>query len=140
MNDWNYYMDARVIAGEAGSWYSHLDEQKMIATIDDGADWLDDEEQEIPFKWEICPTCQGKGTHVNPAIDCGGISGEQFAEDPGFMHDYVNGLYDQPCNECHGRRVVAEPALEEHAKAYERWLEAEIKYQSMCAMERAVGA
>ena len=57
-------------------------------------------------KFQLCPTCGGKGTHVNPSIDCGGITIEEFRRDPEFFEDYMNGTYDIQCTECHGERVI----------------------------------
>jgi len=58
-------------------------------------------------KWAVCPTCRGNGTHVNPSIDAHGITGEEMAElGEDFREDYVSGVYDIPCNECGGMRVV----------------------------------
>ncbi len=41
---------------------------------------LDDNENEIqlPTKFEICPTCEGRGHHVNPAIDDNGITSDHY--------------------------------------------------------------
>lgn len=60
----------------------------------------------LPTKWEVCPQCQGEGKHVNPSIDAGGLTREDFLEDPDFMHDYMSGLHDVACNTCGGKRVV----------------------------------
>ena len=54
----------------------------------------------------VCPTCRGKGTHVNPSIDGNGITSEQFDEDPDFREDYFAGKYDITCRECEGKRVI----------------------------------
>ncbi len=64
-------------------------------------------ERELPTRWELCDVCDGKGSHVNPNIDRDGLTGEDFAEDPDFAESYFRGDYDQPCNRCGGRRVVA---------------------------------
>lgn len=61
----------------------------------------------FPAKYEVCPVCDGRGKHVNPAIDDNGISGEDFADDPDFREDYFSGMYDVTCNECRGARVVS---------------------------------
>lgn len=61
---------------------------------------------ELPAKFEICGTCQGRGSHVNPSIDAHGISREEFDEDPDFRESYMSGMYDVSCYECHGGRVV----------------------------------
>lgn len=87
---------------------------------------------ELPWRWEVCPVCDGKGTHVNPAIDCGGLTGEDFADDPDFCHDYFAGAYDQPCNHCGGRTTVPVPdemrMTPEQLQAYEQHLRDEAEY------------
>jgi|10_taG_2_1085330.scaffolds.fasta_scaffold42955_2 hypothetical protein len=69
-----------------------------------------DEEEEVtlnlPAKFEVCDLCGGKGTTVNPSIDAGGLSSEDFDEDPGFREDYLGGAYDISCPQCGGKRVV----------------------------------
>lgn len=65
-----------------------------------------DEEIELPTRWEVCDVCDGRGTHVNPAIDCNGLTAEDFAEDPDFADEYRSGMYDVPCNRCGGRTTV----------------------------------
>lgn len=67
----------------------------------------DEIEVSLPAKFEVCPTCRGKGSHVNPAIDGHGLTSEDFDEDPDFREAYVRGDYDVRCRECHGQRVVA---------------------------------
>jgi hypothetical protein len=75
----------------------------------------DGEEVEVDFpaKFEVCGTCQGRGSHVNPNIDRNGISSEDFDADPDFRESYMSGAYDQTCNECKGLRVV--PAIDREA-------------------------
>jgi hypothetical protein len=64
----------------------------------------------VPAKNEVCSTCQGKGTHVNPSIDGSGLSREDFErEGPEFQEDYFRGVYDVTCYECKGHRVVLCP-------------------------------
>lgn len=76
-------------------------------------DWLEEREEgepdligKLPATWGVCSTCSGKGSHVNPSIDAGGLSPEVFREDPDFAENYFSGTYDQSCNECHGKRVT----------------------------------
>lgn len=58
-------------------------------------------------RWAICPTCEGNGTHVNPAIDGHGITAEEMYElGDDFREDYMRGVYDVSCEECKGMRVV----------------------------------
>jgi len=68
---------------------------------------IDGLEVKLPSKFEVCPTCEGKGTHVNPAIDGQGLTVEDFDEQgPEFKADYFAGVYDVACHECNGLRVV----------------------------------
>lgn len=73
-----------------------------VLYLDDGS------ELALPLIWVICPVCRGEGKHVNPAIDCGGLSREDFDEDPDFAEDYFSGAYDQECNRCGGRSSIQE--------------------------------
>ena len=71
----------------------------------------DDTTMVMPTKFEVCGVCEGKGTHVNPSIDCNGISARKFHEDPEFAEMYFGGAYDVACYECKGDRVVKAPDL-----------------------------
>ncbi len=73
--------------------------------VDDGEGW--ETVVSLPAKWVVCDVCDGKGTVVNPSIDCGGLTGEDFADDPDFANDYMSGVYDQPCNRCQGRTTIS---------------------------------
>lgn len=91
-------------------------------------------EVELPAKFEVCGTCEGKGTHVNRAIDGNGLSREDFAEDPDFEEAYFRGDYDVQCEECHGQRVV--PVVDEDRanpkllKLYQEHLESEAEMRA----------
>lgn len=67
--------------------------------------------ERLPHRWEVCPVCDGRGSHVNPAIDCNGLSSEDFADDPDFEEEYFSGRYDMTCNRCGGRTTV--PVVDE---------------------------
>lgn len=86
-------------------------------------------ETPLPTRWAVCPVCEGKGTHVNPSIDCGGLTREDFEEDPDFAESYARGDYDQTCNRCNGRTTVQAVDLERLTTAqriaYERQLNEE---------------
>ena len=78
----NYYNDSRV-RGRDNRWYDSIsqDKRKALVTVYDGDE--DAEEQvEVNIEWEVCPTCDGRGSHVNPSIDCNGLTQEDFYEDP----------------------------------------------------------
>ncbi len=65
-------------------------------------------EHAMPARFEVCPTCQGRGTHVNRAIDGNGITASEMEElGDDFREDYMSGMYDVTCEECRGRNVVA---------------------------------
>jgi hypothetical protein len=70
----------------------------------------DDEEvvEALPVKFEVCGLCDGTGSHVNPSIDSGGLSSDDFYDDPDFADDYGSGRYDVTCYECGGKRVTPE--------------------------------
>lgn len=103
----------------------------------------DGSEVKLPFRWTVCPICRGNGTHVNPSIDAGGLSAEDFAEDPDFAEDYMSGMYDQTCNKCEGKRVVRTVDLKalpnDVRKAYVKHLREEAEYSAMVRAERARG-
>lgn len=68
----------------------------------------DDEEVELPSKFDVCPGCEGRGTHVNRNIDGNGLTAEDFEEaGDDFREDYMNGVYDVTCETCGGQRVVS---------------------------------
>jgi len=83
----------------------------------------------LPHKWGVCDVCNGNGTHVNPSIDCGGLTAKDFARDPDFAEEYGRGEYDQPCNRCGGRTTVPVPDFDrisdEDRKLYEAQQDAE---------------
>lgn len=94
------------------------------------------ERTEISAKYAVCDLCNGKGKHVNPSIDSGGLTREDFAEDPDFERDYFRGLYDISCNRCGGKRVILVAGDEnnkEDLAGYERALQE--RHQS--AVDRA---
>ena len=88
------YYDFRI--ANAGKYYTDsFDPKNMTITksIND-EDGIHLTEVEFKVKYQLCPVCEGKGTHVNPDIDCNGITQEDIANDPGFFEDYKSGIYD----------------------------------------------
>jgi hypothetical protein len=143
----NYETDGRVMAGRRGDWFKSLDERKQLVSVEI-YDADEDEETivDFPMKWEVCGLCNGRGKHVNPSIDCNGLTGEDFAEDPDFAQDYFAGRYDQQCNCCHGRTTV--PAIDEDRldEDQKKWLvvlqdqqEEQRDYEREAAWERRMG-
>jgi hypothetical protein len=91
------------------NWFESADEQRMTITFDfegEDAEGNFTETMTVPAKFEVCETCNGKGSRVNPAIDGHGLTAEDFEDDPDFREDYMRGAYDVRCDECDGRRVV----------------------------------
>lgn len=125
-------------------WYTLFEEDRMVLSfaVTDGDGW--EVMHQVPARYEVCDTCSGKGTHVNPSIDSNGLTASDFAEDPDLAENYFSGLYDVPCVECGGRRVVpvvdearctpeqkrrAEEAQEEHYRdQVEQWHERRMGY------------
>ena len=105
---------------------------------------------ELPAMFEACPTCEGKGSHVNPSIDDQGISPQEFAEDPDFEESYFSGAYNVTCYQCQGNNVVPIINREqiklagtkedvEALKAWDDALEAEAGFRAEEAAERRMG-
>lgn len=140
LEEYNYWNDHRVQAGM-------INRGKVVE--ENGHNYIvveDDDEGDIKLlcKWGVCPTCGGNGSHVNPSIDAGGISAEDFREDPDFADAYFSGAYNQTCNECNGRRVVPEIDREnnpeEMIERYDNHLQFEAEYAAEVAAERRMGA
>lgn len=127
IEDLNYYNDPRT-QGPAG-------ETPVL--------YLGDEEIKLPTHWEVCDLCHGEGSHVNPAIDCGGL-GDEFADDPEFRENYLAGVYDVPCNRCEGKRVVKavnwDALSDEHREAYEDQVQARYDERMESLAELRCGA
>lgn len=141
LNDLAYYSDRRVIAGES-KWYDSFDEKKMTVTYTHYDDEGCEDQRTVPVEFEVCPTCEGKGHHVNPSIDAHGISADEFYEDPDFAEDYFSGLYDEPCRQCGGRRVVPVPMDddEETLSYLEKKARWDAEYHAERMAERRMGA
>ncbi len=102
------------------------------------------DEIELPTTWVVCGVCEGKGTHVNPSIDCNGITAEEFAEDPDFEESYRRGDYDQQCNKCGGRTTVRgidwDAMTPEQRTAYQKQCEEEAEDRACQLAEIRAGA
>lgn len=71
-----------------------LDEHRMVLVCLEG----DEAEFEVPAVYQVCETCDGKGSHVNPSIDAHGITAEEWSEewDDESRQGYLAGDYDVP--------------------------------------------
>ena len=108
--------------------------------VDDG-----EEELELPARFAVCPTCNGKGDHNNPAIDASGYSPDADDYDPETGEDrYAQGDYLVPCWTCHGKRVVPEldraNVDDEVLARVEAWEQAEADFRTVQLAERRAGA
>jgi len=147
-------------------WWASVDEHAMTArhnTFD--REWVEenldpeadadkvaffDEHQDthgdlfLPFMFKVCPVCTGRGRHVNPSIDAGGLTLEDFDEDPGFEGDYFGGMYDVTCNLCRSKRVIPEPDFGVLPGWFKDLFDESIRddqqYAAVCRAERAMGA
>lgn len=103
-------MDARE---QDHKWFERFDARSMKLVVEVEAEDGGTEEREFPAKYEVCSTCDGKGSHVNPSIDSHGIGAEEWDRDwdDESREGYFSGAYDVRCAECDGARVV--PVLDE---------------------------
>tara|TARA_R100000808_G_scaffold24757_1_gene58063 strand:+ start:103 stop:579 length:477 start_codon:yes stop_codon:yes gene_type:complete len=125
MDRWNYYNDSRVKESfrtrpytwqMSGNHVIVTFNESIIEDIDDdsllelfGNNGLEYNQIKCGFSIEICYTCSGKGTVVDPSIDAGGLTHDDFYDDPGFYEDYIGGMYDVSCPSCtplSGRNIV----------------------------------
>ncbi len=159
-------MDHRDIAAAKKNWYNRINEENQTVVITMWNDELEDitddmapedikrikfdrvydeVEIEVPFKWGVCSTCNGKGKHVNPAIDSHGISQEEWDRDwsDEDREAYFNGRYDVICSECGGKRVVPEPDENQCHKMILEYINNKIadehNYARECLQERMMG-
>jgi len=150
IENYNYHMDERTW-GHTISKYRYFDTKRMCIVVttsrEDEDGGIVEEDHDLPVLFRPCNYCRGTGKVVNPAIDASGLTRYDFDEDPDFLEDYRNGVYDIPCGHCKGTRIVPEVdemnLTSEQQKIYRihlEDLEEERAYQRMCALERAMGA
>ena len=67
-------------------------------------------EHQLPARHEVCPRCEGHGTHLTPSIGQHAYTGEEFMRefDEEGREEYFKrgGIYDVRCELCDGKRVV----------------------------------
>lgn len=140
----NYHSDRRVRAMEAESLFENFDESAMTAEYIYETDEGDEVTEQVHMRFEVCDLCDGRGKVANPSIDCGGLTREDFDEDPDFRESYMSGRYDISCPQCHGKRVHA--VLDERATQPELLTRIQTKqredaaFARECAAERMMGA
>lgn len=111
-------------------------------------EWYDEDGEEVshsfPCKNEVCPRCEGYGTHLNPSIGNHAYTMEEFNEsfDDEGREEYFKrgGIYDVQCEECKGNKVIQvvdESRLSEEQKnLYAEYEEHEEEMARMDAEDR----
>lgn len=120
---------------------------KLEEYEDADGNYVQEATKQFPLKYEVCPTCQGRGKHVNPSIDRNGITSDEMHElGEEFRRDYLSGRYDVTCSGCLGKRVstaVDSDRLDESQKhfleAVQKEIEADYEFRSMQLAERRMG-
>ena len=108
--------------------------------------WMDfvlEDEDRIPrirVQRIVCPRCNGRGAS---SAHLGDVT-EWLREDPDAIEDYMGGVYDRECHECHGLRVVDEPVEEGSDPAdwasLMDWLRWAAEDRAVSEQERRMGA
>ena len=158
--DWhehNYHDDFRVAnAREQRLFNDGCNLKRMTYTFTTENDDGEEIAHVLPLKYEVCHTCEGRGVHVNPSIDAGGIGqDDEFWEDDydDEIEDedgniggsrYMNGYYDVPCYTCGGKNVV--PSVDRQAadpevlKVWDDKSADAAECEAICRAERRMGA
>ena len=90
----------------ACEWPEFEIDAKEVATCD--VEDLSFPEYTLSSKWAICGQCDGEGKHVNPSIDCGGITQSEWENEWDYeeREAYMSGRYDVQCQACGGSGKV----------------------------------
>lgn len=98
----------------------------------------DGTEVELPFKFQICSICEGRGT--SSAYLGAFTQSDMDEEGPEFMEDYFDGHYDRPCDECGGSgkvKVVDRARVnKKHLREWNAQCRAEAECESEARHER----
>jgi hypothetical protein len=119
MEERNYLMDPRTNAENAWegfdprtntieiSWTKYLEDDEMTQ-IEGTEEWVEEEvvTLKLPTVFDVCDLCRGTGSVVNPSMDAGGLTEEDFDRDPDFREEYFSGMHDITCPQCRGKRVI----------------------------------
>lgn len=97
--------------------------------------------QVYPAHYEVCQTCEGRGSYVNPAIDEQGLTQQDMDEmGEDFQEGYLGGQYDQTCEHCGGKRVELVPDSPEGQQALNSIFQSESQFRAEQDAERRMGA
>ena len=146
LDDYNFYTDPRTRAGRTGKWYDSFDESAMTAEVTVYDEDDDEVVETMPVKHKVCDLCDGSGSHVNPAIDSGGLTFDDWDGDPDFAEDYRSGRYDISCLACDGSGnsvEIDEDRLDDRQREVLELLEErardDAEYEAMVASEIRFG-
>jgi hypothetical protein len=112
--------------------------------------YTDENDEQIyctfPAKYEVCPDCNGYGTHLNESMRNHAYSEEEFADFSEYEKEQYferGGIYDVTCLKCKGKRVVK--AIDEDSlnseqkiahKLYESYIQECYRYFDLCKKEK----
>jgi len=139
LENFNYYNDRRVQVTPGRRVLESVDETHMTGILVCG-----EETVSVKVAYVVCDLCIGRGKIVNPSIDAGGLSAQDFEDDPSFKSDYFSGVYDITCPTCSGKRVVYGVVWSSVPKKFAKKLRAQEKedeyFEQQVRAERAAGA
>ncbi len=106
----------------------------------------------LPARFVVCSKCEGHGTHLNPSIGEHAYTSEEFDEafsDDEQRAEYFKrgGIYDVPCQQCEGKRVVLEvdraacvtPEHHKGLRELRKQRQDDREYAALCESERRAG-
>lgn len=143
LENYNYWHDRRVVEALVDTGLVNINTRTRTAEFHTEGANNEKVVHTIGLRWEVCHICNGDGKHMDPSIDAGGLTEEDFEEDPDLRARYLRGEYDMTCGTCHGRTTVPTPCRNrtsaEAWRAYQAYLRDERDYARMVANERAMG-
>jgi len=99
----------------------------------------------LPLHKEVCPDCDGEGSHAKHLGAYTQADREEMGEEwYEFIADVTSGHYDRPCEGCAGLRVI--DVVDEHLtdpavlKEWFAWLADGYESEAIERMERRMGA
>jgi hypothetical protein len=107
--------------------------------------YTEDDEIELPCRWEICSCCRGNGTssaYLGAITQSDREPGGAW-EDPDDFADYMDGKYDRACDECEGSGKVQvvdyDRLTPEQLEAWNEQCRDDREYEAAVRAERRMG-
>lgn len=130
-----FYQDHRVTAQHTPSPWDSYNERKNLLTVEVEDEDGYEEEYEVAAEFSVCPTCEGKGSYVNPSVDADGITDwHDWSHEE--RESYMSGGYDVTCHTCKGKRVIPVPSKNTDSKVLKAIEDQELR-RAEDAYERA---